>query len=138
MITDLHLIPNHIGTHGVGLQLPVPVFAHVASPICAIPMYWGPEETETGIVCEQCSAATEFWTATEDGHGVEILTPRRQVRHASVAHVRECYAERARQAAESAAEIWAEGAYDRWAEGGWDVTGAYSAELWQESYAMCR
>ncbi len=89
-----------------------------------IPLQWGPEETETGVVCEQCSDATEFWTERV-GEG-EVLVPRRQVRHASVAHVRECYAERERQAAETAAEIWAEGACLRWLEGGWDPHGSYS------------
>lgn len=76
-----------------------------------------PEVTSTGIVCGACTEARET-----------------VVRHASVAHVRACYNAEERAAIEHAAEIWAENAWLRYAEGGWDVTGSYSAELWQEEH----
>lgn len=101
-----------IGLHEEGL------FAFAAAPVEELPRinYGGfPEVTATGIVCGACSdALTEV------------------VRHASVAHVRACAAATEEAAAQQAAEIWAEDAWLRYAEGGWDVTGAYSAEPWQE------
>lgn len=112
MSVTLHLIPNNLGTHGTGLSLPVPVFAHVATPAGETDLYSQVAETVTGVVCGQCSD----WRETT-------------VRHATVAHVRECWANAEDAKAQMAAETWAEGAYDRWAEGGWDLTGAYSEEL---------
>lgn len=113
----LHLIPNAVGQSS-GLHLNVPVFAHAASPVGECNSYAGPDETTTGMVCEQCS----------DFRSWDKSAPRIQVRHASVEHVRECYYLSEQNAAEQAAEIYAEGGYLRWAEGGWDKTGAYAHE----------
>lgn len=75
-----------------------------------------PENTLTGVVCGFC-------TQIERKGGNRV-----QVRHASVAHVRYCFATNYEAEAEMRAEQHAENAWLRWAEGGWDPTGAYAAE----------
>lgn len=111
----LHLIPNHVGQSS-GLHLGAPVFAHIATPCGQSNPYAGVDSTVTGIVCGNCSG--DVW-------GI--------VRHASVSHVAECFADCYEMQAQQREEIYAEGGYDRWAEGGWDKTGAYSYDPYDRS-----
>lgn len=75
--TALHLLTNDFTNGRVGSPLtPIAIFA--AAPVEQLSVYSGAEATLSGIVCGQCT----FWL-----DGKKIL-----VRHASVEHVRACFA----------------------------------------------
>lgn len=76
-----------------------------------------PENTSTGVVCGGC-------TQIERKHG----DLRAKIRHASVAHVRYCFAINYEADAAARSEQDAEMAIERYLEGGWDITGTYLAE----------
>lgn len=76
--------------------------------------YEGPDYTDAGVVCGGCS---QHYTG--------------QVRHASVEHVRYCFALAAEIAAESAAELEAERRNERfWEERGGPEDDPRERELW--------
>jgi len=83
--------------------------AATARPIDEIEYYRLPERTADGVRCGSCSD-------TERGYGV--TGPDAIVRHATVAHVRHCWAIQQEWEAEHRAEIAAERAAERYFEEG--------------------
>lgn len=86
-VVDLHLIP--VGSVGTAAA---PVMAHVADVVIRYSAWDLPAVTLTGIACGQCSKDHR----QTGGRG--------QIRHASVAAIRDCIGARAELEADSRAE----------------------------------
>lgn len=95
------------------------ILSIAARPVLDLYLTEQPEHTADGIVCGLCSAHERTCGRTEP------------VRHASVAHVRHCYAAVAQQDAEHREEIAAERSAERYFEEG--PNGGYYAGSEEEA-----